>query len=585
MNHTRVFVLLFLFLPGMVWGQNVGVGTAVPVEKLHVAGNVRTDNASILWPGVVAAAAAPAIAVQYSAVRITAVAGVQANAVSYTATAAEGQELYIANEDGDVATFVGVSIPAGEARTFIYTNGVWRPASGSGGGAPGWLLTGNAGTVDGVNFLGTTDAVPLTFRVNNQKAGRIESTSMGNTLLGYQCGNALTASGNHVGMGYQALFSNTSGTNNTALGSNALRNNTSGGNNVAVGNLALNGNTTGGGNVAIGHLAGFLNTTGNFNVAVGRQAGQNNTAGGNVFIGDLAGQGNTSGAYNVCIGMWSGNALSGGTASANTFVGYMTGFANTSAGGNTFVGNNAGINTISGSNNSYLGCQAGQGYTTGANNTFVGWRAGFYTSGSATGGNNVFLGYQAGDNNMTGTGNVVIGYDADVTGTGFTNAIAIGNMASVNASNKIRLGNTLVTAADMQVNWTITSDRNEKADVRADVRADVPGMALISRLEPVTYYYKGHLEAFGEAGSVRYTGLIAQDVDSVLRELGIESSIVARPAADGTGSWGIRYGEMVMPLIAAVKEESRRIERLEVEIAGLRAEVDRLRVMIEESEK
>ena len=31
-----------------------------------------------------------------------------------------------------------------------------------------WLLNGNSGTTDGVNFLGTTDNVPLSIRVNNQ---------------------------------------------------------------------------------------------------------------------------------------------------------------------------------------------------------------------------------------------------------------------------------------------------------------------------------------------------------------------------------------------------------------------------------
>lgn len=39
-----------------------------------------------------------------------------------------------------------------------------------------WGLTGNAGTVDALNFLGTTDGVPLNFRVNNQRAGKIGVT-------------------------------------------------------------------------------------------------------------------------------------------------------------------------------------------------------------------------------------------------------------------------------------------------------------------------------------------------------------------------------------------------------------------------
>lgn len=35
-------------------------------------------------------------------------------------------------------------------------------------------LSGNAGTVDGINFIVTIDNVPLSVRVNNQQAGRID---------------------------------------------------------------------------------------------------------------------------------------------------------------------------------------------------------------------------------------------------------------------------------------------------------------------------------------------------------------------------------------------------------------------------
>lgn len=703
MKPTHLLFAVACMVSGFASAQNVGIGIAAPLEKLHVAGSMRTDNASILWPGVFAAAAAPNINIQYSTARITLVAGVQANAITYTATADEGQELYISNEDDNPATFVGATIPPNEARTFIYTNGVWRPTFSPGGGSA-WLLLGNAGTVDGTNFLGTTDNIPLNFRVNNEKAGKIDHLLL-NTFMGYQAGNVTTGMFN-AGFGYQALSQNSTGTqnsafgsgallthatgtlntaigsnsmyfnstggsntaigagslnnadvgnsntalgrdalyqnsngsfnsaggwnamytniagsngtafgtnamrytnnqpgaftnnntavgyealrgslapasntgnNNTAVGNQSLLNNSSGGNNVAIGNLALQGNTTGGGNVAIGHLAGNANSTGNFNVAIGRQAGQNNTQGGNVFVGDLAGQGNTSGSYNVCIGMWSGNVLNGATASANTFVGYMTGFANTTAGGNTFIGNNAGINANTGGQNTYLGCQAGQNHTTSANNTFVGWRAGFYTVGSATGGNNVFMGFQAGDNNATGTGNVAIGYDADLTGSAFTNAIAIGNTATVNASNKIRMGNAAITAADIQVAWTVVSDKTQKSDIRDDV----PGLNLITRLNPVTYYYNSHLETSGKENATRYTGLLAQDVDATLQELGIVSSLVTRPAADGSGSWGIRYSDLVMPLINAVQEQQQTIEELKAETASQASEMEKMKADIE----
>ncbi|MCB0575294.1 MAG: hypothetical protein KDC61_12100, partial [Saprospiraceae bacterium] len=43
----------------------------------------------------------------------------------------------------------------------------------------GWSLTGNAGTMDGTNFIGTTDSMPLDFRVNNVRALRLEYSQSG----------------------------------------------------------------------------------------------------------------------------------------------------------------------------------------------------------------------------------------------------------------------------------------------------------------------------------------------------------------------------------------------------------------------
>src|SRR4051812_18843459 len=68
-----------------------------------------------------------------------------------------------------------------------------------------WSLTGNSGTKDGTNFIGTTDNVPFNIRVNNQKAGRIELASPYSTFYGYQSGNANTTGYNNTANGYQAL--------------------------------------------------------------------------------------------------------------------------------------------------------------------------------------------------------------------------------------------------------------------------------------------------------------------------------------------------------------------------------------------
>jgi trimeric autotransporter adhesin len=62
----------------------------------------------------------------------------------------------------------------------------------------------------------------------------------------------------------------------------------------------------------------------------------------------------------------------------------------------------------------------------------------------------------------TGNDNTAIGAGADVSAGNLTNTTAIGQGAFVNASNKIRLGNTLVTVIEGQVAFTAVSDKTKK---------------------------------------------------------------------------------------------------------------------------
>lgn len=79
----------------------------------------------------------------------------------------------------------------------------WVRLSGGTGGLD-WRLLGNTGTVDGTNFIGTTDNIPFNIRVNNQKAGRIDHLLF-NTFFGYQAGNANTTEYHNTGIGGYAL--------------------------------------------------------------------------------------------------------------------------------------------------------------------------------------------------------------------------------------------------------------------------------------------------------------------------------------------------------------------------------------------
>lgn len=166
-----------------------------------------------------------------------------------------------------------------------------------------WSLTGNSGTNFLTNFIGTTDAQPLSFRVNNIRSGLLHNTN-GNTFLGFQSGNVST------------------GINNTFLGFEAGRDHVSGQENVFIGRRAGTFGTTGSGNILIGNGAGIINSANN-----------------NVFVGAFSGNGNTTGSGNVFAGNSSGVANT--TGSQNVFIGNSAGSNNTIGSGMTMIGNNA----------------------------------------------------------------------------------------------------------------------------------------------------------------------------------------------------------------------------------------------------
>ncbi len=138
--------------------------------------------------------------------------------------------------------------------SFWYNTGAqWQNmAAASSPADSAWLLTGNSGTVDGVNFLGTTDNVPLTIRVNNQLSGRIDQVNE-NTFWGYTAGLANSSGGDNTALGFRALLSNTTGNQNTSSGAASLQNNTTGTDNSAYGFESLFANTIGVNNVAAGY--------------------------------------------------------------------------------------------------------------------------------------------------------------------------------------------------------------------------------------------------------------------------------------------------------------------------------------------
>ncbi len=400
----------------------------------------------------------------------------------------------------------------------------WQPVSG---GGSGWSLSGNAGTVDGTNFIGTTDNVPFNIRVNNEKAGRIETNSnTGNTFYGYRSGNSNFAGYYNTANGYQALYSNTNGIINTAVGYQALYANTTGSNNTAFGHEALLSNTTGFGNTAIGFWALRYNNGG-----------------------------------------------------INTAVGYKALYSNTTAGSNTAIGEEALYKN-----------------TTGYYNTANG-KGALYNN---TGDGNTAIGLSALSFNTTGNENTAVGMYADVGTGNLTNATAIGHGATVNANNKVVIGNSI---AGMVIggfaNWSNLSDGRFKENIKEDV----PGLNFITKLRPVTYTINTrkldeHImqnmpdsikrkrmqseEDYNRASTKTQTGFVAQEVEQTAKEIGYTFDGVNAPQ-NSTDNYSIAYGQFVVPLVKAVQEQETKIEQQQKIIEQLTIALQKLGVTLDDT--
>jgi len=201
--------------------------------------------------------------------------------------------------------------------------------------------------------------------------------------------------------------------------------------------------------------------------------------------------------------------------------------------------------------------------TTGNDNTANG--AGTLAK-NTTGNDNTAVGFQALNNNLTGSTNTAIGAFANVAaGAGnLVNATAIGTGALVDASNKIRLGNTAVTVIEGQVALTVVSDKTTKENFQP-----VDGEAVLEKmrgLELVSWNFIGH-----DPQQFRHYGPMAQD-------------FFAAFGHDGVGQIGsettINSGDMagiLMIAVQALEQRTAELKQKEAQIAVLQAQVEDLK--------
>ena len=154
-----------------------------------------------------------------------------------------------------------------------------------------------------------------------------------------------------------------------------------------------------------------------------------------------------------------------------------------------------------------------------------------------------------------------MGFGADAITGSISNATAIGYGAIVSGNNSVQIGNTAVTVIGGPVSWSTLSDKRLKDNVRP-LNA---GLDFIMKLKPVTYTYTTP----GQEG-IRYSGLLAQDVEKIIEKMEIEFSGIVKPKSD-EDHYSIRYAEFVLPLINAVQEQQVVIDALLKRIEALEA--------------
>ena len=140
------------------------------------------------------------------------------------------------------------------------------------------------------------------------------------------------------------------------------------------------------------------------------------------------------------------------------------------------------------------------------------------------------------------------------------NNIAIGAYAQVpssSGSNQVMIGNISITYAGIQVPWTITSDKHWKSDIRDSHL----GLDFISKLRPVSYYRNND-----ENKKIEY-GFIAQELEAVLNIAGASNNGII--SKNDEGMYGVRYNDLIAPMVKAIQEQQEIIKALQERIIEL----------------
>jgi hypothetical protein len=220
------------------------------------------------------------------------------------------------------------------------------------------------------------------------------------------------------------------------------------------------------------------------------------------------------------------------------------------------------------------------GTLDGKQNTAIGnWSGAAITSGE----DNVAMGYASLKNLVSGSENSALGRDAGRNTwsgsamTTYSRTASVGAFAGCSASNQIQLGRS----GDTVYGASSYNSRSDSRD-KIDVRDTSLGLNFINKIQPREYRFDMREDYFTEnedgtktlipsdgsnAGIRFHQGVIAQEVKSVMDELGVEfAGYQDHKVKGGEDVLTMGYTQFIAPLIKAIQELTARVEQLEGEV-------------------
>uniref|UniRef100_UPI0040479636 FISUMP domain-containing protein n=1 Tax=Algoriphagus sp. TaxID=1872435 RepID=UPI0040479636 len=423
-------------------GENIGIGTAIPTEKLDITGKVKASGTvtagTVTYPNTHGSANQVLTTTGSGTLTWTTPSSGGGSGIPYTgATQAVDLGAFDLKANG---LTIGRGLGNEVSNSAIGNVALNSNTTGSGNTATGYRALRNTTTGSNNTATGSEALSANTTGSDNTSFGRsaliLNTTGSSNTATGQGALAVNTTGGSNTATGSRALESNTTGSRNTAIGESSMLKNTTGSFNTATGYLSLSSNTTGEFNTAYGSYSMEKNTSGNENIAFGGEAFRNNTTGSfNVAVGTGTLGSNTTGGENTAIGRRAMNDNLTGT--FNTAIGQAALYANKTGSNNTAMGRTSLVYNTEGESNTAIGATSITNNTTGSNNTGIGYNV---LGANTTGGSNTAIGYNAGNTLTTGSNNTFLGNNANAGANNLTNATAIGNGATVTANNTIQLG-------------------------------------------------------------------------------------------------------------------------------------------------